>query len=328
MAKCKYGLTLSNRSVVLGMSDTRTMLDLARAADEAHVWDSVWLGDSIFAKPRLDVMVALGGLAAVTERVKLGVGCMASTPLRDALLMAYQWASLDFMCKGRSIFVACQGQREAGGGMFAEEFAAFGIDPDTRSKRMEEAVEILRLISEQESASYSGEFNNFENITVLPRPVQQPLPVWMTANPNAAFPKLRESALRRVARIGDGWMTTANTIESLKANFDDIRRYGDEYGRPVTDEFEVCLYYNIHVCDDREHGLDTTAAYLKEYYGVEYDRAFLEQWVAVGDPQRCIDEIAKFAEAGATTITLRLIGHEEVEQFARVTEQVLPAVVA
>ena len=92
------------------------MLQLATAAGEAAVWDSVWLGDSIIAKPRLDVMVALGGLAAVTSRVKLGVGCMASAPLRDALLMAYQWASFDFMCGGRSIYVACQGQREAGGG--------------------------------------------------------------------------------------------------------------------------------------------------------------------------------------------------------------------
>ena len=139
MSTTKFGLTLSNRSVVLGMSDVPAMLDLARAADAASVWDSVWIGDSIFAKPRLDAMVALGGLAAVTERVKLGVGCMASTPLRDALLLAYQWASFDFMCNGRSIFVACQGQREAGGGKFAEEFAAFGIDPASRSGRMEEA---------------------------------------------------------------------------------------------------------------------------------------------------------------------------------------------
>ena len=143
----KYGLTLSNRSVVLGMSDVASMLELARQADGLPVWDSVWLGDSIFAKPRLDVMVAMGGLAAVTSRVKLGVGCMASTPLRDALLMAYQWASLDAMCNGRSIFVACQGQREAGGGQFAEEFAAFGIDPSTRSRRRSLSVRSMRRSS-------------------------------------------------------------------------------------------------------------------------------------------------------------------------------------
>ncbi len=102
MSQAKYGITLSNRSVLLGMSTVGEMLEPAAEADQAEVWDSVWLGDSIFAKPRLDAFVALGALAARTERVKLGVGCMASTPLRDALLMAYQWLSFDFVCAGRS----------------------------------------------------------------------------------------------------------------------------------------------------------------------------------------------------------------------------------
>lgn len=328
MKQTKFGLTLSNRSVVLGISDVPAMLELTRAADAATVWDSVWLGDSIFAKPRLDVMVALGAMAAVSERVKLGVGCMASAPLRDALLMAYQWASLDFVANGRTIFVACQGQREAGGGQFAEEFAAFGIDPATRSKRMEEAIDVMRLISTTESASYHGEFNHFDDITVIPRPVQQPLPIWVTANPNPAFPKLKASALERVARLGDGWMTTANTVESLRENLADVHRYADAAGRDLGDDFEVCLYYNIHVTDDREAGMQTTADYLRDYYGVDYDRDFLERWVAVGDPARCQDEIRKFMEAGATTITLRLVGHDEKHQFKRVTEEVLPGLMA
>jgi alkanesulfonate monooxygenase SsuD/methylene tetrahydromethanopterin reductase-like flavin-dependent oxidoreductase (luciferase family) len=328
MSQTKFGLTLSNRSVVLGMSDVRAMLGLAEAADRAPVWDSVWLGDSIFAKPRLDVMVALGGLAAVTERVRLGVGCMASTPLRDALLLAYQWASFDFMCGGRSIFVACQGQREAGGGRFAQEFEAFGIDPATRSRRMEEAMEIMRLISVEENASFEGEFNRFEDVTVLPRPVQQPLPIWVTANPNAAFPRLRESSLRRVARYGDGWMTTANTVASLRENLQAIRAYAAEQSRSLPEIFEVCLYYNIRVDDDREAGFEVAAGYLREYYGVDYERDFLERWVAVGPPERCVEEIRRFVDAGVTTLTLRLIGHDEASQFERVTNEVLPAFLA
>ena len=327
MTVAKYGLTLSNRSVLLGMSTVEEMVDLAVAADSAGVWDSVWLGDSIFAKPRLDALVALGALASRTERVGLGVGCMASMPLRDALLLAYQWLSFDYVSGGRSIFVACQGQREAGGGKFAEEFDAFGIDPATRSGRMEEAIEILRLVSETEKASYEGTYNRFEDVTVLPRPVRLPLPIWVTANPNPAYPKLAERALRRVARLGDGWMTTANTPESFAANLAAIRRYGVEEGRPLADGFEACLYYNIHVTDDRERGMEEVASYLRDYYGVDYDRAFLERWVAIGDPDRCIGLIRDFVEAGSTTVTLRLVGYEEAEQFQRVTEQVLPALV-
>ena len=113
-----------------------------------------------------------------------------------------------------------------------------------------------------------------------------------------------------------------------KSPHSDIQKYADEEGRPLPDDFEVCLYYNIRVTQDREKGIEETAAYLKDYYGVQYDREFLERWVAIGSPQCCIEEIAKFVEAGATTITLRLIGHDEKEQFQRVTEDVLPALVS
>lgn len=324
MSNTKYGLTLSNRSVVLGMSTIDSMLDQAREADKSSVWDSVWLGDSILAKPRLDAMVALGGIASVTNRVKLGVGCMASTPLRDALLLAYQWSSLDYLSNGRTIFVACQGQKEAGGGLFEEEFAAFGIDPASKSERMEEAIKIMRQISMEEKASFHGKFHSFDNITILPRPIQNPLPIWVTANPNDAFPKLKESALRRVARLGDGWMTTANTVTSLEENLQDIYRYAEEENRSLPENFEICLYYNVHVTPDRGKAITTVKNYLMDYYGVEYPRDFLERWVAIGCPSRCIDEIQKFSSAGATTITLRLIGYDEQSQFERVTTEVLP----
>ena len=299
MGQAKYGITLSNRSVLLGMSTLEEMNALAVQADRAQVWDSVWLGDSIFAKPRLDAFVALGSLAAHTERVKLGVGCMASTPLRDALLIAYQWLSFDFVSNGRSIFVACQGQREPGGGKFEEEFAAFGIDPSTRSGRMEEAIEILRLVSETENASYAGTYNRFEDVTVLPRPVQQPLPVWVTAN----------------------------TPEHFAVNLAAIRQYAEEENRPLGEDFEASLYYNIHVTEDPDRGMDEVVSYMRDYYGADYDRGFLQRWVAIGDPEEYIRRISEFVDAGATTITLRLAGYEEAHQFQRVTNEVLPALV-
>jgi alkanesulfonate monooxygenase SsuD/methylene tetrahydromethanopterin reductase-like flavin-dependent oxidoreductase (luciferase family) len=144
--KVKFGLTLPNRGVVIGATTVAEMLQLAADAESAG-WDSVWVGDSIFAKPRLDAMVLLGAIAARTTRVRIGPACFASTPLRNALLLAYQWASLDFLSGGRTIFVACQGQAEPGGGAFEKEFAHFGIEPSSRMRRMEEAIEILRLTS-------------------------------------------------------------------------------------------------------------------------------------------------------------------------------------
>lgn len=318
----QFGLTLPNRGVVTGATTVDEMLALGERAEQAG-WDSVWVGDSILAKPRLDALVLLGALAARTRRVKLGPACFASTPLRDALLLAYQWISLDYLSHGRSIFVSCQGAQ--GGGRFEEEFAAFRIDPASRMRRQEEAIEILRLTSSQENVSYQGDYNQFNNVTILPRPVQRPIPIWVTANPDANKPKLAERALRRVAKYGDGWMTTGNTPESLARNLELIRQYAREEGRELGPGFEVALYYNININEDYEAALAESKRFLDTYYTTDYSRAFLENWVALGTPQQCIDKLKSYIDAGATTITLRLTSYSQDQQFERVTNEVLSA---
>jgi alkanesulfonate monooxygenase SsuD/methylene tetrahydromethanopterin reductase-like flavin-dependent oxidoreductase (luciferase family) len=227
--KVKFGLTLPNRGVVIGATTVAEMLQLAADAESAG-WNSVWVGDSIFAKPRLDAMVLLGAIAARTTRVRIGPACFASTPLRNALLLAYQWASLDFLSGGRTIFVACQGQAKPGGGAFEKEFAHFGIEPASRMRRMEEAIEILRLTSSRENVEYIGQYWRFRNLTVLPRPVQQPIPIWVTANPDLSKRRNAEQAYRRVARLGDGWMTTFKSPEDVQASLAMIQEYAREMG--------------------------------------------------------------------------------------------------
>ena len=78
----------------------------------------------------------------------------------------------DFRSGGRTVFVACQGQAEPGGGAFEKEFADFGIEPSSRMRRIEEAIEILRLTSSREDVDYNGQYWRFRSLTVLPRPVR------------------------------------------------------------------------------------------------------------------------------------------------------------
>jgi alkanesulfonate monooxygenase SsuD/methylene tetrahydromethanopterin reductase-like flavin-dependent oxidoreductase (luciferase family) len=268
----------------------------------------------------------LGAIAARTERVKIGPACMASTPLRDARLLAYQWCSLDHLSGGRTIFVACQGGPRADAGRFHEEFAAFGIEPRSRMKRMEEAIEILRLVSSQEHASYEGEHYSFKDLTVEPRPVQQPIPIWVTANPYRHQPANVETSLRRVARLGDGWMTTENTPESFAQHLALIRGYAEQQGRSLGDGFEAALYYNINVDDDRRRSFEQSKRFLDGYYMTDFSDEFLERWVAMGSVDECVDHLSEFIEAGATTITLRLVGYDQERQYDLVTNRVLPAV--
>lgn len=326
MTSCKFGLTLTNRGVITAASTLEDMVRITRQADEDEVWDSVWVGDSIFAKPRLDSIALLGGLAMQTERLRMGPACFASTPLRPALQLAYQWFSLDFLSNGRTIFVACQGEAATGGGRFHHEFKALGIEPKSRMRRMEEAIEIMRLTSSVEEASYEGTYNRFEEITIEPRPVQQPIPIWVTANPEPHHTKFRERSFRRAARLGDGWMVTGFTPAVVAEYLEQIRGYAEEErGGPLPADYEVAVYYNINVNEDREQALEESKRFLDAYYTTDYPRDYLEMWVATGSPEQCIREIRDFIDAGATTITLRLAGYDQQHQYRRVTQEVLPA---
>jgi alkanesulfonate monooxygenase SsuD/methylene tetrahydromethanopterin reductase-like flavin-dependent oxidoreductase (luciferase family) len=321
--KPRFGLTLPNRGVVIGATTVPEMLEMAGWAEDAG-WDSVWVGDSILAKPRLDALVLLGALAARTRRVRLGPACFASTPLRNALTLAYQWASLDLLSGGRTVFVACQGQPEPGGGAFDHEFRNFGVEPSSRMRRMEEAIEILRLTSLHEHIDYQGQYNQLRDVTILPRPIQQPIPIWIVSNPDLKKKRNAENGFRRVARLGDGWMTTWKSPTEVRQSIHMIRGYAQDEGRSLGDDFEVCIYYNINVNEDRAAALDESKRFLDSYYSVNYHRELLEGWVAMGSPAECVQKIREYIDAGATTITLRLTGYDQRHQFRRVTEEVLP----
>jgi alkanesulfonate monooxygenase SsuD/methylene tetrahydromethanopterin reductase-like flavin-dependent oxidoreductase (luciferase family) len=86
----RFGLTLSKRGVMTGATTLSEMRELAERADRNSLWDSVWVGDSILAKPRLDALCTLSALAGRTRRPRMGAACMASTPLRHPVLLAYQ----------------------------------------------------------------------------------------------------------------------------------------------------------------------------------------------------------------------------------------------
>jgi alkanesulfonate monooxygenase SsuD/methylene tetrahydromethanopterin reductase-like flavin-dependent oxidoreductase (luciferase family) len=273
-------------------------------------------------------LTLMAAIAARTRRVRIGPACMASTPLRDARLLAYQWCSLDHLAGGRTVFVACQGGPRQDGGKFYEEFASFGIEPRSRMKQMEEAIEILRLVSSEESASYQGEYYSFKDLTVLPRPVQQPIPIWVTANPYQHQPAHVESSLRRVARLGDGWMTTENTPQSFAEHLGLIRRYAAEEGRRLPEDFEASLYYNINVGQDRRRSFEESKRFLEAYYMTDFSDEFLERWVAIGSVEDCVEHLQQFLEAGATTITLRLVGYDQETQYDQVTNRVLPELLA
>jgi len=316
----KFGLTLSNRGVALGLNTPADLLTMACRAEESGLFDSVWAGDSLFAQPRLDAVTLLAAIAARTSHVKLGPACMGSFPLRNPLVLAYEWASLDQLSGGRAIMVACSGGRA---GSMAGEYRAMGIPAEERFQRLLEHVSILRRLWTEDRVSHNGRFFQFEDVTLKPKPVQQPAPIWLASNPSGMSPENLDRALRRVAQMADGWMTHSIPPAEFARRWETIVGYARVAGRdPVA--MGNCLYHNITVGRDRESAFEETKGFLDLYYNADYGRGQIEAWSTFGTPGECVELLRRWEGSGIQRITLRLCSRDEQGQLERLISDVLP----
>src|SRR5678810_470565 len=157
--KTTFGLTLSNRALVTRGTPPKDMIDMAVPAETSGPVDAIWVGDSILSKPRLECIPLLGAIAARTERVKLGVACMATIAQRNPVLLALQWASLDSLSNGRTWLAACMGYPASQHPMAAKELEVMGVQSKERPGRLEEMLQALRILWSDENASFHGKYS-------------------------------------------------------------------------------------------------------------------------------------------------------------------------
>jgi alkanesulfonate monooxygenase SsuD/methylene tetrahydromethanopterin reductase-like flavin-dependent oxidoreductase (luciferase family) len=321
----QFGLSLPNRAVLFGMP-IETLLGVAARAEESGLFDSVWVGDNLLSKARLEAIVTLSALAARTRRVKLGTICLASFPLRHPLLLAIQWASLDRLSGGRTLLAVCAGGAASKGPQFAAELAAVGVASTERVARMEEGIELLRRFWAAEPVSFEGQFYRFSEVDAQPKPLQARPPIVIAVNPPvAAEAAVEERALRRVARLADGWQTDGVPPEIFARRWSRIREYAAEYGR-ADEVAHSSLHLMVNINDDAAQARRESVAFLDRYYGVgAVSSEKLDAWLAYGSPAAVIDRIAQFAEAGCTTPVLRFTADDQEGQLERCIAEVLPA---
>jgi alkanesulfonate monooxygenase SsuD/methylene tetrahydromethanopterin reductase-like flavin-dependent oxidoreductase (luciferase family) len=324
----RYGLSLPNRGVLFGATTVDELLALAERADASGAFDSIWVGDSLFAKPRLESLVVLGALAARTRRVRLGTCCLATFPLRDPIFLAAQWASLDQISRGRMVLGACIGgspPREVA----EAEFAAFHQTLAERAPRLEEGLAILRRLWTDDHVTHEGRFHRFRDVTLEPKPVQQPCPIWIATNPRPELTPTRvmDRALRRVGLLADGWMTDNTPVARFGQRWDLIRQVAREAGRPA-ERMESALHLMVNVNDDPRAAFDEALRFLQRYYGPRMTPEYVESWLAYGPPAAVIERIRAYVEAGCTTPILRFASWDQQGQLARALAEVLPAALA
>jgi alkanesulfonate monooxygenase SsuD/methylene tetrahydromethanopterin reductase-like flavin-dependent oxidoreductase (luciferase family) len=332
VAQSSFGLILANRAVVLGKITVRELIDLTIEAEGAGIFDTVWVGDSLLAKPRLESVTLLSTLAGVTTRMRLGVGCMATFVHRHPVILAHQWASLDVISGGRAWLAVCLGGPNEAGAAQALEHAAMSIQASERVGRLEEGIVILRKVFGEEKASHEGRFYRFEGITIQPRPIQQPCPIWIASNPTgltwkggaSAAEAAVERSYRRVARYADGWMTNKLSPDEFRREWRRIVTMAREEGRDPG-RLGSALYHNININGDRRAALDESKSFLDTYYTSKFSPSFVEGWTVAGSPKQCIADLSAYFEAGVGHMALRLSSWDQRGQLRRFLDEVAPA---
>ncbi len=205
----------------LGMPSTE---EIVRVAESAEEWglDSFWLSDHLIApSPELDVVATLSLLASRTTHMKLGPSVLLLN-LRHPLLVAKSFASLDYLSNGRMVMAVGTGANLA-------DYAACGIPLESRGKRLDEGIEVLRTVWKNPIASYHGKFFNFDNVTIDPRPASRTnndfgtMDIWVGGKSDAA--------LKRAARLADGFFASFQTPQEFGASMAKIHEYAAGYGR-------------------------------------------------------------------------------------------------
>jgi alkanesulfonate monooxygenase SsuD/methylene tetrahydromethanopterin reductase-like flavin-dependent oxidoreductase (luciferase family) len=325
--RAKFGLSLSTRAVLFGWASLNDLLDAAQMAERSGYFHGVWVGDNLLSKPRAEAIVTLAAIAARTQQVKLGTICLASFPLRDPVLLAIQWASLDLLSQGRTILAVCNGGSALDGPQFEHELEVMGVKSHERVGRVVEGITILRRLWSEVRVTHEGKYYRFKNVELLPKPVQQPVPIYMAINPKEARVDAAtiDRILQRVGAHADGWQTDATSVETFRQRFDTIRDYAARQGRDPS-QLDSCLHLMVNINDDREVAFREAETFLRSYYGagaVSRERA--ELWLAYGPPAAVIDKIQAYISAGCTTPVLRFVSPALKDQLQRCIEEVLPA---
>jgi alkanesulfonate monooxygenase SsuD/methylene tetrahydromethanopterin reductase-like flavin-dependent oxidoreductase (luciferase family) len=287
--------------------------EFARRA-EALGFDSVWMAEApCNREPNYEAMMALAFAAAATSRVKLGTSVLM-TPLHHPAWLAREWATLDVLSGGRAI---------AGlgvGGEWPIQFELFNIPLTERGKRTNEAIDVMKALWTQPVANYDGQFFKLDGIIQEPRPLQRPYPpIWvggrpggkenrtvrrgdrvdrgdeMERDPNTEWRyKSKTAAVRRAARLADGWCPFYVTPEMYRDSVNQIKEAADELGRDISHmEWALTTHWLIRDSYDEAFEIRSSGA----WYGRKLGQKVAD-YELLGDPKTIIRRLEQYVDAG------------------------------
>jgi probable F420-dependent oxidoreductase len=306
--KIKYRLGVMPGGWPAGVSGADAFWRFVDLCERTEV-DSLWFNERLTAPaPVLEPIAAMAAVAARTRRLKFGPSVLI-TPFRTPVLLARELATIDFLSAGRLLPAFGVGVEQE------REFRAAGVPFKERGRRTDEAIGIMRRCWSEDEVSHAGEFWQLDRITVLPRPVQQPLPVWIGGN--------SEAAMRRAGRLGDGWIPSFITPEQFRVGVEKTQAFAAEAGRDVpADHFGTLVYYCFAA--DRATATAMAAPFVPRNRA---DDTTLAQCTAFGPPALLDERLEEYVRGGGSKFVLRPMCPPDrvLEQVQQLAEEVIPA---
>ena len=265
----------------------------------------------VFFRPILDVVTVLAHAAAVTRKIKL-VPSTLILPLRHPTIMAKELTSLDILSKGR--LIASVGI----GGDYPREFPACGVSMKERGKRANEGIEIMRKYWSGERFSYDGEMFQLEDVDMLPQPYRAGgPPLWVCGR--------SDPAMRRAARLGDGWQPYMYTPDMLAVSVDKVREFAHGYDRPLTDGFAFTSFMYVSMHEDVQEARNRAIKQLSFRFDMPFEK-IVDKYCAYGPADQIVEHLGRYVEAGANHVIIALVmpPEERMDYVGKFADEILP----
>lgn len=307
----EFGYLLPTReSVMSGRLETAPFLKMAEQA-EAAGFDSVWIGDSLTARPRHEPLTLLAAVAARTRRARLGTAVLLPA-LRNPVVLAHAACTLDRIAEGRLIL----GVGIAGGNPAARrQFAHAGVPFERRAGRFLEILEICRALWTRDHVDFKGQHFTLEDATLEPKP-QHPggPPFWIGGS--GPF------ALREAARW-DGWFPVGPNVEFFAQQFPRIQAAAAAAGRDPR-QIVGAAYLTLSFDPDKGVAMERLRHFLSTYYSETADAVLARQTGYAGPFEECAEWLQRWIDAGCRHLMLRFAGGDHPALIDQVAQQVLP----
>jgi probable F420-dependent oxidoreductase len=311
----EFGLAVENFTPASKRPSVERILAYAAAA-ESLGYRSLWVWDHLFLGrrrpfPFLESMSTLAALATRTSTVTLGTGVLV-LPLRNPVVLAKVTATVDLLSGGRlALGVAA--------GWYEREFQACGVPFEQRGRLFERNLEVLdRLWREPEVSGVWDELD-LRGVAMLPPPASRPRPKLLIGG-------YVDRVLRRVATMGDGWLTYFYTAASFRTAWARVREHAAAAGRdPDTltsvAQLPICVSSSFEDADRR------VRAFVAEYFDAAEWSLSTPDSAVRGTPAQCAEQLAEHVAAGVRHLVLVPCDYA-LDQVERVAAEVLPALSA